>query len=107
MDIGIIWALFCLVAAIISLLVFIVRRNQPRAKEQRAEWRATHPTLPKNYDMGIALMWAGLICGVGVMGGRELPHFTAAPNIWSGIVVAFAIFILLTGVTIMLRFRVR
>ena len=107
MDIGIIWALSCLAVAIVSLLVFIVRHNQPQATEKRAEWRATYPTLPNDCDMGIALMWTGLICAAGVMGVQGIWDFSASPNLWSGFVTAFAIFVVIEGVIMMLRFRLR
>jgi len=107
MDIGIVWAFFCLVVAVISLLLFIARRNRDEIRVARAAWQAAHPTFPKDYDMAIALLWTALIISAGIIGSQELPRFVASPNIWSGVALAFGILILLAGVTIMTRFRLR
>jgi hypothetical protein len=103
MDIGIVWALSCLVLAISLLLAFIARCNQAQAKDARASWQAAHPTLPKNYDMGIVLMWTGLICAAGAIGGQDLPHFLTSPDVFSGLGVALATWTLIVGTYFVLR----
>ena len=98
MVIGIIWALLCLVVAAVLLLIFVIRRNRAQAKAARAAWQAAHPTLPKNYDMGIALMWVGLICAAGAIGGQPLPYFMTSPDVFSGLGVALAIWTVIAGI---------
>ena len=95
MDIGIILGLLCLIVAIISLLIFIARCNRNQAKETRAAWQAAHPALPNDYEMRMALIWTGVICAGGAIGGQALTHFVASPDVFSGLGLALALWTLI------------